>query len=79
MKRIYLLGCGSCGEVGCWPLLARVEMGVEEVWWDSFEQPFRRQRDYSGFGPFVFAAKQYREAVESLWYEIRTRIPEHSL
>jgi hypothetical protein len=66
MGRIYLLGCGGCGEVGCWPLLARVSVNPIEVLWDSFEQPHRRERDYSKLGPFVFSAEQYRKAVSDL-------------
>ena len=66
MGRIYVLGCGGCGEVGCWPLLARVSVTAVEVSWDSFEQPHRRQRDYSKLGPFVFSAEEYRKAVSDL-------------
>ena len=33
------------------------------VIWDQFTQPFRPQRDYSGFGAFVFGERQYRMAV----------------
>jgi hypothetical protein len=65
INRVYLLGC-ECGEVGCWPLMARIKTEGEFVMWDSFEQPHRKERDYSGFGPFVFDAKQYREAVAAL-------------
>jgi hypothetical protein len=65
MNRVYLLGC-QCGEVGCWPLLARIRAEDESVVWDSFEQPNRKDRNYSGFGPFVFDAEQYREAVAAL-------------
>jgi hypothetical protein len=65
MGRVYLLGC-QCGEVGCWPFLGRIRAGSESVTWDSFEQPHRKERDYSRFGPLVFDAEQYREAVEAL-------------
>jgi len=65
MGRVYLLGC-QCGEVGCWPLLARIRVGDESVTWDSFQQPHRKERDYSGFGSVVFDAQQYREAVAAL-------------
>ena len=66
MNRVYLLGCGDCGEVGCWPLKARVRAEGESVVWDCFEQPHRKGRDYSRFGPFVFDAEQYREALAAL-------------
>lgn len=65
MNRVYLLGC-QCGEVGCWPLLARIRAEGESVLWDSFEHPHRKERDYSGFGPFVFDSEQYRVAVAAL-------------
>jgi hypothetical protein len=65
LERVYVLGC-QCGEVGCWPLLARITVGEESVTWDSFQQPHRKERDYSGFGPLVFDAQQYREAVAGL-------------
>jgi hypothetical protein len=65
LERVYVLGCQCC-EVGCWPLLARISVGDESVTWDSFQQPHRKERDYSGFGPIVFEAQQYREAVAAL-------------
>jgi hypothetical protein len=65
MGRIYLLGC-QCGEVGCWPLLARIRLEGDAIVWDAFEQPHRKERDYFQFGPFSFEAKQYREALGSL-------------
>ncbi len=58
----YLLGC-SCGEVGCWPLQARISRISDTVVWDSFRQPHRPGWDYSGFGPFAFALEPYRVAV----------------
>jgi hypothetical protein len=62
---VYLLGC-DCGEVGCWPLVAHVETSGETVEWNLFRQPFRKERDYSDFGPFVFDADQYKKAVAAL-------------
>jgi hypothetical protein len=65
----WLLGC-DCGEVGCWPLEARIIAGAETVTWTGFAQPHRRARDYRGFGEFVFDRESYehavREAVEAL-------------
>ncbi|PRY18933.1 hypothetical protein [Pseudosporangium ferrugineum] len=58
---IALLGC-DCGEVGCWPLQARVVVDSAHVTWLGFAQPFRPRRDYSGFGPFVFRREQYERA-----------------
>ncbi len=65
LGRVYVLGC-QCGEVGCWPLLARISVGDASVTWDSFQQPHHKERDYSGFGPIVFDTQQYREAVAAL-------------
>lgn len=58
----YLLGC-TCGEVGCWPLRARISRMGDTVVWDSFRQPHRPGWDYSGFGPFAFDLEPYRVAV----------------
>jgi hypothetical protein len=60
---IALLGC-DCGEVGCWPLEARVLRQDGLVTWHSFLQPFRSDRDYRAFGPFVFQRVQYERAVK---------------
>lgn len=57
-----LLGC-ECGEWGCWPLLARVVVTDSTVVWSDFEQPFRKKRDYSAFGPFQFDRRDYERAV----------------
>jgi hypothetical protein len=62
---IYLLGC-QCGEVGCWPLIASVRRAGDTFQWEQFRQPFRLQRDYSGFGPFIFDRTQYEDAVSDL-------------
>lgn len=61
--RAYLLGCGDCGEVGCWPLDAAVVVTDDGVTWMGFRQPHRPDRDYTGFGPFVFDRYQYEEAL----------------
>ena len=33
--------------------------------WTDFAQPFRRERDYTGFGPFTFDRAQYEASVEA--------------
>jgi hypothetical protein len=65
LKGIYLLGC-TCGEVGCWPLIASVYQKDDTIRWDGFVQPYRRERDYSAFGPFTFSLAQYEDAVKDL-------------
>ena len=72
--RVYMLGC-DCGEVGCWPLTARINVNSKTVTWDFFEQEHRRERDYSAFGPFVFDVDQYRKAVAVLCAELSARVP----
>ncbi len=64
-SKVPLLGC-ECGEWGCWPLLATIRATDEYVQWSEFEQPHRRDRDYSGFGPFVFERNQYEDALSQL-------------
>jgi hypothetical protein len=65
----YVLGC-ECGEVGCWPIQCRIKVVGSDVVWDQFQQPHRLDRDYSGFGPFVFDGVPYREAVARLAAQI---------
>ncbi|MET7458325.1 hypothetical protein ABZT03_42165 [Streptomyces sp. NPDC005574] len=60
-----VLGC-ECGEWGCWPLMTRITVTPDHVTWNSFEQPHRTTRDYSGFGPFQFDRRQYDDAVQVL-------------
>jgi hypothetical protein len=64
-EKRWLLGC-TCGEAGCWPLEARVVRTEQQVSWQGFAQPFRRERDYSDFGPFRFDLSQYDRAVAEL-------------
>ncbi|WP_116209478.1 hypothetical protein [Streptomyces olivoreticuli] len=64
-----LLGC-ECGELGCWPLMARITVTADLVIWDSFEQPYRTKRDYTKFGPFQFDRHQYDDALRDLNAEI---------
>lgn len=58
---IDVLGCG-CGEWGCWPLSAAITVHGETVTWSHFSQPHRPDRNYREFGPFTFAAAEYRAA-----------------
>lgn len=71
---VYLLGC-QCGEVGCWPLLCRIRNENTRVIWEGFQQPHRKARDYSHFGPFVFEGAQYRSALVRLVAEMSERSP----
>jgi len=62
--RAWLLGC-DCGELGCWPLEAMVHVSDDLVVWSGFRQPHRPDRDYTGFGPYVFDREQYQQAVSA--------------
>jgi hypothetical protein len=64
-SRVIALGC-ECGELACWPLAVEVMTTAETVAWQNFEQPNRPERDYSGFGPFVFDREQYENAVATV-------------
>ena len=52
--------------MGCWPLVCEVHCEKGNIIWDSFQQPHRKERDYSNFGPFVFSELQYHEALQAL-------------
>lgn len=71
---IDLLGCGHCGEVGCWPLKCQVKVEGTSVVWLDFLQPHRRERSYSRFGPFVFELAQYKEAVREMCADLKNRL-----
>lgn len=62
---IYLLVC-TCGEAGCWPLIASVCQKDDTIRWGGFVQPHRRERNHSEFGPFTFSRAQYEEGVKGL-------------
>ena len=68
---VALLGC-DCGELGCWPLQARVTLAQGRVVWDQFEQPHRPTRDYTGFGPFQFDEQQYRASLTEMLRALET-------
>ena len=61
--RAALLACAGCGEPGCWPLRARIEMSPERVTWSDFQQPHRPEWSYASFGPFAFDRGQYDDEV----------------
>jgi hypothetical protein len=69
--RVELLLCRDCGEIGCWPILAKITAEEEQVTWSDFQQPHRTgggntpMWDYRGFGPFVFDRVQYEQAIET--------------
>lgn len=68
---VHLLQCRSCHFVGCWDILAHIAVADATVRWSGFRQHNRPNRDYIGFGPFVFDLAQYREAVAQLAGQIR--------
>jgi hypothetical protein len=64
--KTVLLGC-DCGEPGCWPLMARVEVDPHTVTWDGFTQPHRDERwSYDAMPVLTFEREQYEEALAGL-------------
>lgn len=61
--RVPLLIC-DCGEPGCWPLMASVDVTLDRVTWRDFRQPHRPHWVYKKLGPFSFDLSQYRAALE---------------
>jgi hypothetical protein len=67
--KTVLLGC-DCGEPGCWPLMAQVQVGRDTVTWDGFTQPHRDERwSYDGMRPLTFDRRQYDQALAALQAE----------
>jgi hypothetical protein len=62
-QRVPLLLC-ECGEPGCWPLMATIEITADHVTWHDFRQPHRKNWDYSKLGPFSFEVTQYLAALD---------------
>lgn len=56
-----LLGC-QCGEWGCWPLTARIEVTDEVVRWSGFRTG-HRDWDLAALGPFEFDRARYERAI----------------
>jgi hypothetical protein len=59
-----LLGC-DCGDWGCWPLLAQVDVTEATVMWRDFHNEHRPTWDLSGLGPFTFDRGQYESALRT--------------
>jgi hypothetical protein len=70
---IYLLGCGHCSEVGCWPITCKIKLACDTITWHEFKQPHRPDRSYWRFGPFVFDSGQYKKAVAGLCADLARR------
>ena len=70
-EKVTLLGC-TCGDPGCWPLLARITQDASSVTWSEFEQPHRGEESaaghwsYAGLGPFVFERELYERELDKL-------------
>lgn len=60
----WVLGC-QCGDWGCWPLLARIEVADSDVTWSGFRQG-HRDWDLGDLGPFHFGRAAYERAVAEL-------------
>ncbi len=77
--KVQLFGCGDCGEIACWPLLARITLTPTQVIWSDFEQPHRNDPEetavwrYDEFGPFVFDRVEYEAALSRTSVEYAKR------
>lgn len=58
-----LLGC-TCGDWGCWPLVADVKVTRDSVSWSRFRNGHRAAWDLKDLGPFVFKRAQYEAALQ---------------
>ncbi|EFC79883.1 hypothetical protein [Parafrankia sp. EUN1f] len=56
-----LLGC-ICGDAGCWPLTARVDIADDAVIWRDFRNSHHRW-NLDGLGPFRFNLLAYETAL----------------
>jgi hypothetical protein len=63
--KTQLLAC-SCGDSGCGSLAARIRVEKDCVIWDQFEHPWKKDWDYSGFGPFIFALDEYQKQIGNI-------------
>ena len=61
--RSLLLVCGECGEEGCWPIVARVQRGEDEVVWAEFSNLQQPKRDYSSLS-FTFDRAEYEAELQ---------------
>jgi hypothetical protein len=57
-----LMGC-TCGEWGCWPLTAQVEVNVATVRWSQSRNGHRDSWDLAALGSFEFERGQYLDAL----------------
>lgn len=73
-----LLTCGRCGNVACWPLIARITTTQSQIIWSDFEQPHRNELvcgseswRYTGLGPFTFNRAQYEATLLGVARSVR--------
>ncbi|MDI1463119.1 hypothetical protein QEZ54_19250 [Catellatospora sp. KI3] len=57
--RVPLLGCSTCGDWECWPLLAAIRVDERTVTWSAFVQPHRKEWGELPIGPFTFDRAAY--------------------
>lgn len=68
-----LLGC-DCGDWGCWPLFAEVQVSAVTVIWREFRNGHRPAWDLSRLGPFEFDRDQYELALRTTQRVLLPRI-----
>lgn len=65
--RTLLLRC-TCGELGCWPLSAIIDVEPDRIIWRDFRHGHRERWRYKKLGDggrFIFDRQQYEEALVS--------------
>jgi hypothetical protein len=62
-RRTTLLRC-TCGDIGCWPLQADVEVSDHTVTWSSFISA-KEEWDLGSIGSFVFDRDQYEQSLSA--------------
>lgn len=59
-----LLGC-DCGDWGCWPLTAQVDLTPTTVTWHHFRNEHRPTWNHTTLGPFKFNRPQYEASLQT--------------
>jgi hypothetical protein len=55
---VALMVC-TCGDVGCWPFVVRIDISDDEIVWHDFRQPHRPAWSYAEFAPLHFDRTAY--------------------
>lgn len=58
-----MIFCCTCGDDGCWALMAKIEVTDQTVRWSGFRNN-RRDWDLSALGPFIFSRPDYERSLQ---------------